>query len=73
MFGYVVTLMKFGEANLEMSQGRRNSQLPVCPLVPLDWTRALDIIICDRLPSLRRSHHNIDLSQYLTARHVRLL
>src|SRR5215831_7386106 len=44
MFGYVVTLMKFGEANLEMSQERRNSQLPVCPLVLLDRTRAA--IVC---------------------------
>jgi hypothetical protein len=65
--------MKFGEAHLEVDRGRRTANWRYGPLVLIDRIRASDIIICDRLPSLRRSHHNIDLSQYLTARHVRLL
>ena len=51
MLGYLVTLMTFGEAHLEMGQGR--GQLAACPQVLLDRSRVLNIIIRDRPPSPR--------------------
>jgi hypothetical protein len=56
MFGYIVNLIRSREAHPEMGQGRGSSQLAACPLVLLDRTRALDISIHDRSPSLRRSN-----------------
>jgi len=72
MLGYVVKLTRFGEACLEMGQGRGNSATGGMPSGAARRTRALDVIIRSRLPRRRSSIQRIAVVTWRCCRSARV-